>query len=90
VDDYVTIEMEGDVVRFTPHGRIAVIDAIGALCEAESPRAVWEDLKRSRPRIEAFCEEYVFSDGDPVPVADAETWTTIEMMLLDHIVDSHH
>ena len=33
--DYVTLQLEDDAVRFPPDGRIAVVDSIGALSQAD-------------------------------------------------------
>jgi hypothetical protein len=88
MNDHLTLKLEGDAVRFTPNGRIAVIDAIGALCEEEHPDTVWEALKRRRPQVATLCEPYTFAGGGPVPVADGAAWMTIQTLLLDHIIDA--
>lgn len=84
----VTLRLEDDTVRFTPDGRIAVVDAIGALSEAECPDCIWEDLKDKHPSIMAVCGDYTFPQEETVPVADSDGWRIIQTMLLDHLIDN--
>jgi hypothetical protein len=88
--EWVTLELEDDTVRFTPDGRIAVIDAIGALSETDCPVCVWEDLKRRHPRVADLCVNYAFLEieDEDVPVADSRSWMVIQSLLLDHLIDS--
>lgn len=88
MEEWVTLELEDDTVRFTPDGRIAVIDAIGALSETDCPVCLWEDLKRSHPRVAELCGNYAFPEDEDIPVADGRSWMIIQSLLLDHLIDS--
>lgn len=84
----ITFDLEGDAIRFTPNGKIAVLDAIGAMGDVELPDRVWEDLKRDNPRINGMCEEYAFPNDDAVPVADWDSWEIIQTLLFDYMIDA--
>ena len=84
----VTLKLEDDTVRFTPDGRIAVIDAIGAVCDAKDPAKMWEDLKHDHPSIVEMCRNYTFSREGTASVVDSEGWMAIQTRLLERIVDT--
>jgi len=86
--DYVTLQLEDDAVRFTPDGRIAVVDAIGALSQADCPVCIWEDMKRNNPHLDELYADYTFPEEGNVPVADTQSWVIIQTLLLDHLIDS--
>ena len=86
--DHVSLTIEGDTIRFTPDGRLAVLDAIAALSEDESPACIWEILRRKNPQLEDILENYSFGEGDPVAVADSGGWEVIQGLLLDYLTGS--
>lgn len=88
MEDGVILELEENTVRFTANGRIAVIDAIGALSETDCPTGIWEELKRSHPQIANICSNHCFSREGNTPVADSESWEIIQTLLLDHLIDN--
>jgi len=45
VNQHVTVQLDDDPIRFTPNGRIAVVDAIAALSEIGYPTRIWEELR---------------------------------------------
>ena len=83
--DQVSLTIEGDTIRFTPDGRLAVVDAIAALSEDKCPSCVWEILRRNNPQLEHILENYSFGEGDPVDVADSGGWEVIQGLLLDYL-----
>ncbi|MBR9986802.1 MAG: hypothetical protein KFF68_12920 [Desulfosarcina sp.] len=85
--DILRIKLEEDTVRFTPDGKIAVIDAIGALSKTKCPDCLWEDLKRSHPQIGDWCSDYSFAEEETGPVAGNRSWMRIQDLLLDHLID---
>ena len=85
---FVTLQLEEDTIRFTPDGRIAVVDAIGALSEAECPACIWEELKRNHPELIGLCAEYAFREKENVAVADSQGWMVIQTLLLEQLIDS--
>jgi hypothetical protein len=88
VEDYVTLQLEDDAIRFTPDGRIAVVDAIGALSQADCPVCIWEDLKRANPELSEMHADYTFPEEKDVPVVDSRSWVIIQTLLMDHLIDS--
>jgi hypothetical protein len=85
---FVTLQLEDDTIRFTPDGRIAVVDAISALSETDCPDCVWEDLKRSHPQLGGMYNDYSFTGKERVPVASSENWDFIQTLLLERLIDS--
>jgi len=83
----ITLSLEGENVRFTEDGKISVIDAIAVLTEDDCPACIWDKLIQGHPQIGAALEKYSFKDGEPVMVADGESWEKIETMLLDYLIN---
>lgn len=74
-------------VRFTPDGKMAVIDAIRAVFNSSCPRAIWETMKAEHPEVLTCCEDYCFPiDGFP-PVVDSEGWESIPGLLPEYLLD---
>jgi hypothetical protein len=74
-------------VRFTPDGRVVVVDAIDALSDSVCPDCVWEDLKRRNPKLAELCSTYRFRGEESLCVVDAEAWDIIEQVLLDYTLE---
>ena len=87
-EEHVTLHLQDDLIRFTPEGQIAVLDAIGALSEDDCPVCIWEDLKRGNPHISELCDIYTFPEKESAPVADGDSWAIIQTLLLEHLIDS--
>ena len=83
----VTLNVEGEDVRFTEDGKIFVIDAIALLSDDDCPSCIWEKLKKENPQLAAALEEYSFKDGESVEVADRESWEIIQTMLLGYLIN---
>ena len=81
------MQLDGDRVRFTPDGKVAVIDAIKALSAREGAERIWESLKEERPEFKALCQSYHFQEDKIDSVVDGEGWEKIEDALLDYILD---
>jgi hypothetical protein len=80
------MKLDGDSVRFTPDGRIAVVDAIKALSARKSAECIWESLKEERPEFGRLCQSYSFQENKAESVVDGEAWEKIEDALLDYII----
>lgn len=85
--DYLSLNLGGDVVRFTPDGKVAVEDAIRALFGENHPVTVWRHLKRHHPELDSHCQDYSFDDVTTGPVTDGDGWEIIEATLLDYVLD---
>ena len=84
-----SMKLDGDRVRFTPDGKIAVVDAIRALSAGKAAGRIWESLKSERPEFKDLCQGYNFREDQTVSVVDGKGWEKIEDALLDYIVDHH-
>lgn len=83
----VTLEMDGEIIRFTEDGKMAVLDAIAVLSSDDCPGCIWEKLKQKNPKLAPALETHTFKEGEPVAVADSETWEIIQMLLLDYLIN---
>jgi hypothetical protein len=82
-----TLKLENDQIRFTPDGKVAVVDAIKALSDLGDPETVWELLKTESPEINEVYQDYDFAESKSEAVVDVEGWGKIETALLDYILD---
>jgi hypothetical protein len=85
MDKTVTLEMDGDSIRFTEDGKMAVIDAIAFLTSDERPACILEKLKQKNPNLETSLETFTIG-GEPVAVADSRNWEIIEILLLEYLM----
>ena len=81
------MKLDGDRLRFTPDGKVAVIDAIKALSTREGAEQIWKSLKEERPEVKELCQCYQFQEDRTDSVVDGEGWEKIESALLDYILD---
>ena len=82
-----SMKLDGDRVRFTPDGKIAVVDAIKALSARNGAERLWASLKAERPEFKDLCQSYRFNEDQTHSVVDGEGWGKIEDALLDYILD---
>lgn len=85
-----TVKLANDHIRFTPDGKVAVVDAIKTLSALGSPESVWETLKAESPEINEVYQDYDFSESKSEAVVDGEGWEKIEAALLDYMMDHDH
>jgi len=81
------LSLEENCVRFTPSGKIAVIDAIKVLSESNAAEQIWETLKDENPEILSHCKRFHFSKNKSALVVDGQGWEQIEPLLFDYILD---
>ena len=62
------VNLDSVPLRFTPKGRVSVIDAIRAVSSSDHPDSLWENLKAEQPEILIYCEDYSFQEEGPVPI----------------------
>jgi hypothetical protein len=84
---HITMHLVDSAVKFTPDGKVAVVDAIKALSASEEAPRIWQLLKHNQPEIADLCEGYDFQENQFEPVVDSEGWEQIEDALLDYILD---
>jgi hypothetical protein len=82
-----TMHIDDMPIRFTPDGRVAVIDAIKAVANTNRPRVIWETLQRNHPEVLSFCEDYPFQEDDYGPVVNSMGWEVIMPLLFYYITN---
>jgi len=50
VEQDLVVHFDGDPVRFTPDGKVSVLDAIETLTHSECPASLWDDVKKNTLR----------------------------------------
>jgi hypothetical protein len=85
---YYTIRLDGNSVRFTPTGEVAVVDAIQALSGSNRAGFIWQDIRKSHPKIDGRCHNFSFRKNASTDVVDNEGWEKIEEALIDYIIDN--
>jgi hypothetical protein len=85
MDQGFILNLDNVEVRFTPDGKVSVIDSIQALTNASRPADLWETLKQEHPDILQYCEDYSFHDEILVPVLDIEGWAKMQEVLPDYL-----
>jgi len=86
MEQAVIVNLDDDPIRFTPDGKMSILDAIQALGEPDKPQVVWKSLKAEHPEVLAYCEEYDFEEGDTLPVTGSEGWDKILLLLPDYLL----
>ena len=86
MDKMITLEMDGESIRFTEDGKMAVIDAISVLSSDESPACILEKLKQKNPKLETDLETLTYK-GESVAVADSQSWEIIQTLLLEYLIN---
>ena len=79
------IDVEGELVRFTPNGRMFVLDAISLLGSCDTPHIIWDRMKSEHPDILKYCEDYDAKNGEPMPVVAVDGWERVLMLLPDYL-----
>jgi hypothetical protein len=77
------MQLDGDRVRFTADGKIAVVDAIKALIARDGAESIWQSLKEAHPEFRDLCQSHNFQEDKIDAVIDTEGWEKIEDALLD-------
>jgi len=72
---YISLVLDENRLRFTPDGKVVVVDALRAMMGECSPE--WT----------ALYQEYEFDGSSCDQATDSQGWEVIEGMLLDYILD---
>jgi hypothetical protein len=81
------IDIGDEFVRFTPDGRVFVLDAIELMCACDRSHDIWERMKMEHPDILKYCEDYGTQQGDCVSVTAIEGWEKIWKLLPEYLFD---
>lgn len=79
------VSFDDDPVRFTPDGKVSVLDAIGTLTHSRCPGSLWDDVKKKYPEIVSHCGIYSFQKDQSLPVVDREGWEMLLTALVDYL-----
>jgi hypothetical protein len=76
MEQTIIVTLDSVPLRFTPDGKVSVIDAIRAVSSSNHPYSIWENLKAEHPEILIYCERYSFQGEEPVSGTDRGVlWT---------------
>lgn len=81
------LNLGSEPLRFTPDGKVSVVDAIRAVSNSKCPTTIWENLKAAHPDILIYCEDYSFQAGDRVSVINSTGLEKVWMLLPDYLGD---
>lgn len=73
-------------IRFTPDGKVAALDAIGALSEGLPAERAWEEFRSDN--LDITCEEYTFPGDETLCVIDRRTMERIEAWLFAYTLEN--
>ena len=79
--------LDQDRIRFTPEGKMALIDAIEALTGAEDGQSVWQSVKEGNPELESWCDTYRFTHTDNTLVVGRRGWEKVELLVFEYLVE---
>jgi hypothetical protein len=84
--DILHLMLDQDRIRFTPEGKMAVIDAIEALTGAEDGQKVWQNVIDENPEMISWCDTYRFPKNDATPVVGRKGWEKVELLVFEYMV----
>lgn len=90
MENNVVLNLDDTPIRFTPDGKIFIIDAITALAEtknAENAEGIWKSLSSENPEVIDLCEDFHFQKENSFPVADGDAWEKIQLLLFEHMME---
>jgi len=85
MEQTLVVQFDDDPIRFTPEGKVFVLDAIKAVTQSEHPKDIWESLNKKYPKILDYCENHRFQRGQRLLVIDKEGWEKLWILLIDHL-----
>ncbi len=85
--DPITVVLDQKSVKFTPDGKVAVLDAIASLCAGRDHLMLWESLLVQQPELVNLCELYPFSSQACTWVTDRMGWDKIQSALFEHLLE---
>jgi hypothetical protein len=79
------LTLDKDKFRFTPDGKVSILDIIAALCATEEPEMVWEDILLNHPEMYAYCEDFLYKD-ETIKVIDSSGFYILEKLLFNYLM----
>ena len=85
VEETLIVNLDNQPIRFTPDGKVSVVDAIKMVTGSDNPWSIWENLKAEHPDLLTHCQEHASQSEGAVPVVGSEGWEKIWTLLLDSL-----
>jgi hypothetical protein len=79
------LTLDQDKFRFTPDGKVSVIDIIAALCATDDPEMIWEEIILRHPEMHEYCEDFVYKDKI-IKVIDGNGFFMLEKLLFRYLM----
>jgi hypothetical protein len=79
------LTLDQDKFRFTPDGKVSILDIIAALCATEEPEMIWEEIISNHPEICAYCEDFSYKD-ETIKVIDGSGFYMLEKLLFNYLM----
>lgn len=81
MEETLIVNLDNEPIRFTPDGKVSIIDAIKAVSKSDRPHPIWEDLKAKHPEILLHCEDHSFPREGLTEVIDSKGLEIIWILL---------
>lgn len=72
------IKLDDKPVRFTPDGKLYIVDAIAALAQIHPAADLWETLKKEKPQVKQYVDYRPGEGDEPRPITDSNGWDHIQ------------
>ena len=82
------MKLDGNRIRFTPDGRVAVTDAIELLCISDSPEDIWRQLTKRHPELLSYCTDYRFPETAGLKVINKNGLEKMETLLVELMLET--
>ena len=80
------LRLDHDRVRFTPDGKISVMDVVAALSASDDPEMVWSEIVSENPELLERCMDFKYRD-ETIKVMDADGMAMLETLLFDYMIE---
>jgi hypothetical protein len=77
MEETLIVNFDNQPIRFTPDGKVSVVDAIKMVTGSDNPWSILENLKAEHPDLLTHCQEHVSQSEGAVPVVAGEGWEKI-------------
>lgn len=82
------VKLDDMSVRFTPDGKLYIIDAIAALAQIHKAKDVWETLQKEKPQVKQYVDYHHGEGHELLPTTDSDGWGHIQDHLFDHLIET--
>ncbi len=79
------LTLDQDKFRFTPDGKVSIMDIIAALCATEEPEMIWGEIITNHPELYAYCEDFSYKD-EIIKVVDSSGFYILEKLLFNYLI----